>query len=132
MPGFTGFVGLEKFGDAKARNDAAQGETIYVSSGASGVGSMVIQLAKIKGLKVIASAGSDEKVEYMQSIGADASFNYKKSDSALQDELKAHGPIDIYFDNVGGKHLEVALDNMNLNGRVIACGAISEYNIPRE
>ncbi|KAJ7034859.1 hypothetical protein C8F04DRAFT_1001500 [Mycena alexandri] len=126
MPGFTGFVGFEKFGDAKP------GETIYVSSGASGVGSMVIQLAKIKGLKVIASAGSDEKVEYMRTIGADAPFNYKRSNSALQDELKAHGPIDIYFDNVGGEHLEAALDNMNLNGRVIACGAISEYNIPWE
>ncbi|KAJ7751444.1 hypothetical protein B0H16DRAFT_1548443 [Mycena metata] len=124
LPGFTGFVGLENFGDAKP------GETIFVSSGASGVGSMVIQLAKIKGLKVIASAGSDEKVEYMRSIGADAAFNYKKS--SLQDELKAHGPVDIYFDNVGGEHLEAAIDNMNLNGRVIACGAIAEYNIPRE
>ncbi|KAJ7439067.1 hypothetical protein B0H11DRAFT_2103251 [Mycena galericulata] len=124
VPGFTAFVALDKFADAKP------GETIYVSSGASGVGSMVIQLAKIKGLKVIASASTDKKVEYMRSIGADAAFNYKTS--SVQDELKAHGPIDIYYDNVGGEQLEVAIDNMNMNGRVIVCGAISEYNIPRE
>ncbi|KAJ7135918.1 hypothetical protein C8R44DRAFT_662176 [Mycena epipterygia] len=124
LSGITAFVGLDKFGDAKP------GETIYVSSGASGVGSMVIQLAKIKGLKVIGSASTDEKVAYMRSIGADAAFNYKKS--SVQDELKAHGPIDIYFDNVCGDQLEAAIDNMNQGGRVIACGAISEYNIPRE
>ncbi|KAK6980565.1 hypothetical protein R3P38DRAFT_2579786 [Favolaschia claudopus] len=120
VPGFAAFVGLDKFGDVEA------GKTIYVSSGASGLGSVVIQLAKNKGLKVIGSASSDEKVAFMRSIGADVAFNYKKS--SVQQELKNHGPIDVYFDNVGGEQLEAAIDNMNLQGRIIACGAISEYN----
>ncbi|KAJ6589397.1 hypothetical protein B0H19DRAFT_922385 [Mycena capillaripes] len=124
LPGFTAFVGIDKFADAKP------GETIYVSSGASGVGSMVIQLAKIKGLKVIASASTEDKVAYMRGIGADAAFNYKTT--SVQAELETHGPLDIYFDNVCGDQLEAALDHMNQNGRVICCGAISEYNISRE
>ncbi|KAJ7118541.1 hypothetical protein C8R43DRAFT_1137280 [Mycena crocata] len=121
-PGLTAFVGLERIGEAKA------GQTIYVSSGASGVGSMVIQLCKFKGLKTIASASTDAKVEFMRSIGADVAFNYKTTSVAAV--LAEHGPIDLFFDNVGGYQLEAALDNMNMNGRVICCGYISEYNSP--
>ncbi|KAJ7886738.1 hypothetical protein B0H13DRAFT_896904 [Mycena leptocephala] len=123
-PGLTAFIGLEHVADAKA------GQTIYVSAGASGVGSMVIQLCKIKGLKVIGSASTDAKVEFMRSIGADAAFNYKTTSVAAA--LKEHGPIDLFFDNVGGDQLEAALENMNMKGRVISCGAITEYNIPKD
>ncbi|KAF7332664.1 Zinc-type alcohol dehydrogenase-like protein PB24D3.08c [Mycena kentingensis (nom. inval.)] len=123
-PGISAFVGLERCGDAKP------GETIYVSAGASGVGSMIIQLSKLKGLRVIASASTDAKVEYMHSLGADIAFNYKTLPVA--EALEQHGPLDIYFDNVGGEQLEIAMENMNVNGRIIACGSISEYNTPRE
>ncbi|CAE6483967.1 unnamed protein product [Rhizoctonia solani] len=99
MPGQTAFYGLELVGKPVA------GETIFVSSGASAVGSLVIQLAKAKGLKVIASVGSDDKVNFLRGIGADVAFNYKKQNVA--DVLAKEGPIDIYWDNVGGSTLEV-------------------------
>ncbi|KAJ7462119.1 hypothetical protein FB451DRAFT_1353065 [Mycena latifolia] len=123
-PGLTAFIGLERLADAKA------GQTVYVSSGASGVGSMVIQLCKLKGLKTIGSASTDAKVEFMRSVGADVAFNYKTTPVAAA--LAEHGPIDLFFDNVGGEQLETALENMNMNGRVISCGAIAEYNIPND
>ncbi|KAJ6486467.1 hypothetical protein C8R47DRAFT_1177608 [Mycena vitilis] len=112
-PGLTAYIGLEHLRDAKA------GQTIYVSAGASGVGSVVIQLCKSKGLKVIASAGTDAKT-----------FNYKTTPAAVA--LKEHGPLDVFFDNVGGEQLDAALENMNMNGRVIGCGSISDYNIPKD
>lgn len=120
MPGQTAFYGLETIGKP------VKGETIYVSSGASAVGSLVAQLAKAKGLKVIASAGSDDKVAFMKSIGVDVAFNYKTEDVA--GVLAREGPIDVYWDNVGGSTLEAALDALSTGGRVVACGVISEYN----
>ncbi|CAE7116869.1 unnamed protein product [Rhizoctonia solani] len=121
MPGQTAFYGLETVGNP------VKGETIFVSSGASAVGSLVVQLAKAKGLKVIASVGSDDKVDFLKSIGADVAFNYKKDNIA--DVLSKEGPIDIYWDNVGGSTLEAALDACNTGARVIVCGAISQYNM---
>ncbi|KAK7039338.1 zinc-type alcohol dehydrogenase-like protein PB24D3.08c [Favolaschia claudopus] len=123
-PGLTAFCGFEGCADAKP------GETIWVSSGASAVGMVVVQLAKAKGLKVIASAGADSKVEYMRSLGADVSFNYKTT--PIAEVLKEHGPLDIYWDNVGGKSLEVAIEYSRLHARLIMCGAISEYALPYE
>ncbi|KAJ7141371.1 hypothetical protein C8R44DRAFT_763278 [Mycena epipterygia] len=120
-PGLTAFCGLEAYGDYK------EGETIYITSGASGVGSVLIQLAKEKGLRVIASAGSDAKVEYMRSLGADIAFNYKKTPVAAA--LKEHGPLDIYWDNVGGESVEAALEYSRSRARFIMCGSISEYNV---
>ncbi|KDN47627.1 hypothetical protein RSAG8_03417, partial [Rhizoctonia solani AG-8 WAC10335] len=120
MPGQTAFYGLETVGKP------AKGETIFVSSGASAVGSLVVQLAKAKGLKVIASVGSDEKVNFLKSIGTDVAFNYKKE--SIADVLAKEGPIDIYWDNVGGSTLEAALDACKLDARVVVCGAISQYN----
>ncbi|KAG8733472.1 hypothetical protein FRC10_012326 [Ceratobasidium sp. 414] len=99
MPGMTAFYGLELVGKPK------KGETLYVSSGASAVGSLVAQLAKLKGLKVIASASTDAKVEFMRSIGVDVPFNYKKE--SMKEILAKEGPIDVYWDNVGGSTLEV-------------------------
>ncbi|KAK7044412.1 zinc-type alcohol dehydrogenase-like protein PB24D3.08c [Favolaschia claudopus] len=121
-PGLTAYCGLEAYGDAKA------GETIYVSSGAGTVGSVVIQLAKHRGLRVIASAGSDAKVEYMRSLGADVAFNYKTH--PVSKTLKEHGPLDIYWDNVGGESVEAAIENARTRARFIMCGTLSEYNTP--
>ncbi|KAG6809818.1 hypothetical protein H0H93_015483, partial [Arthromyces matolae] len=90
------------------------------------VGSLVIQLAKLEGLKVIASAGSDKKVEYMKSIGADVAFNYKTSDTS--EVLEREGPIDVYWDNVGGEILDAALLAANIGARFIECGMTAGYN----
>ncbi|KAG9048320.1 hypothetical protein FS837_000254 [Tulasnella sp. UAMH 9824] len=85
------------------------------------------KIAKQQGLKVIGSAGSDEKVKYLkEELGVDAAFNYKTED--LKDVLKREGPIDIYWDHIGGKTLEAVIDNMNHLGRVIVCGYIDQYN----
>jgi NADPH-dependent curcumin reductase CurA len=94
------------------------------------VGSVAIQLAKIHGCRVIASCGSDEKAEWLrQEAGADHVINYRTADN-LNAALRAAAPegIDVYFDNVGGDHLEAALDCLKLNGRIAACGMISQYN----
>ncbi|KAJ7752416.1 hypothetical protein DFH07DRAFT_825215 [Mycena maculata] len=123
-PGLTAFCGFEGCTDAKP------GETIYVSSGASAVGIVVIQLAKAKGLKVIASAGTDNKVEYMRSLGADVAFNYRTTPVA--DVLKKHGPLDLYWDNVGGEVVELAIEYSRLHARLIMCGSISEYSVAPE
>ncbi|CAE6446937.1 unnamed protein product [Rhizoctonia solani] len=122
MPGQTAFYGLELVGKPVA------GETIFVSSGASAVGSLVIQLAKAKGLKVIASVGSDDKVNFLRGIGVDVAFNYKKQNVA--DVLAKEGPIDIYWDNVGvSRQIEqAALDACKVDARVVVCGAMSQYN----
>ncbi|KAJ6523331.1 hypothetical protein B0H19DRAFT_1201862 [Mycena capillaripes] len=123
-PGLTAFCGFEGCADAKP------GETIYVSSGASAVGIVVIQLAKAKGLKVIASAGADSKVEYMRSLGADVPFNYKTT--PIAEVLKEHGPLDLYWDNVGGETVETAIEYSRLHARLIMCGSISEYTVAPE
>ena len=120
MPGLTAWVGLVDIGGVQ------EGETIYVSGAAGAVGSTAAQIAKLKGLRVIGSAGSDEKVEWLRSLGVEA-FNYRET--RAKDSL-ADG-IDVYFDNVGGEQLEAALGALRPFGRVIACGAISRYNDER-
>ncbi|CAE6459784.1 unnamed protein product [Rhizoctonia solani] len=120
MPGQTAFYGLELIGNSKA------GETIYVSAGAGAVGSLVAQLAKAKGLKVIASAGSNEKVEAMKQMGVDVAFNYRTEEVA--DVLTKEGPIDIYWDHIGGPQLEAAIGACNLYARIIVCGALLDFN----
>ena len=117
MPGLTAWVGLVDVGQVQA------GETLYVSGAAGAVGSTVVQIAKRKGLRVLGSAGSAEKVEWLRSLGAEA-FDY--NETPLKDAL-ADG-IDVFFDNVGGAQLEGALNALRPFGRVIACGAISRYN----
>ncbi|KAF8984304.1 hypothetical protein BDQ17DRAFT_1260891 [Cyathus striatus] len=113
-PGLTAFVGFEGIIQGK------EGETLFVSSGASGVGAMIIQLAKLKGMKVIASAGSDVKVEYVKSLGADVAFNYKKE--SYESVLAKHGPINAFWDNVGAEALDAALVALTPRGRVAICG----------
>jgi NADPH-dependent curcumin reductase CurA len=117
MPGLTAWVGLVDVGQVK------DGETIYVSGAAGAVGSTAAQIARLKGLRVLGSAGSPEKVDWLRSLGIEA-FNYRETPA--KDAL-ADG-IDVFFDNVGGEQLESALSALRPFGRVIACGAISRYN----
>ncbi|KAJ5596885.1 hypothetical protein N7450_003343 [Penicillium hetheringtonii] len=106
-----------------------KGETIFVSAASGAVGQLVGQLAKHEGLRVIGSVGSDEKLEYItKELGFGGGFNYKNEKPA--DALARLAPegIDIYYENVGGEHLEAALNAMNNFGRVVVCGLISQYN----
>jgi NADPH-dependent curcumin reductase CurA len=122
MTGFTAWVGLSLV-------EVTAGDRVFVSAAAGAVGSMAGQLAKLRGCYVVGSAGSDEKVRILKDeFGFDAAFNYRSGElgPALRDA--APEGIDVYFDNVGGDHLEAALAAMRVNGRVIACGAISRYN----
>jgi NADPH-dependent curcumin reductase CurA len=122
MPGLTAYYGLFELGSPK------EGETVFVSGAAGAVGSTAGQLAKIAGCRVIGSAGSDEKLAWLRELGFDAVFNYRerRAREALA-ELAPDG-IDIYFDNVGGDHLEAAIGALRTYGRVVACGSISRYN----
>ncbi|GAW00787.1 NAD-P-binding protein [Lentinula edodes] len=120
MPGQTSYYGWKEYANAKA------GETVFVSGGAGPVGSLVIQLAKQDGLKVIASAGSDEKVQFCKDVGADVAFNYKTTSTL--DILRKEGPLNIYWDNVGGTTLDAAIENAANHARFVECGAISQYN----
>lgn len=124
MTGMTAYVGLMDIGQPK------KGETVFVSAAAGAVGSVVCQIAKIKGCRVVGSAGSEEKITWLiNEAGVDAAFNYKKTENLIS-ELRMHCPngIDIYFENVGGQHLEAALQLMNNFGRIPVCGLISQYN----
>ena len=122
MPGFTAWYGLFVLGDPK------EGETVLVSGAAGAVGSAVGQMARIAGCRVIGSAGSDEKTAWLRELGCDGVFNYREqAPHAALKELCADG-VDIYFDNVGGEHLEAAIGAMRTYGRVVACGSISRYN----
>ncbi len=124
MPGRTAYFGLLDIGEPK------EGETVFVSAAAGAVGSIVCQIAKIKGCKVVASAGTDDKLAWLtEKAQVDAVINYNKVDD-LEAELRRHCPdgIDIYFENVGGIHLQAALAVMNMHGRIPLCGMISQYN----
>lgn len=124
VPGLTAYAGLFDVAGLK------ESDTVFVSGAAGAVGSQVGQFAKIKGAaRVIGSAGSDEKVRLLtEEYGFDAAFNYKNG--PVRDQLKAAAPdgIDVYFDNVGGDHLEAALSSFNLHGRAVICGMIAQYN----
>ncbi|GAA5862774.1 hypothetical protein JCM8547_006541 [Rhodosporidiobolus lusitaniae] len=123
MPGATAWIGLYNIGKPKS------GETIFVSAASGAVGQIVCQLAKREGLKVIGSAGSDEKVEFLKAIGVDVAFNYKTQSTF--DILSQH-PFDLYFENVGGITLDAVLATISNKGRIIACGSVSGYNVPKE
>jgi NADPH-dependent curcumin reductase CurA len=122
MPGFTAWYGLFVLGRPQA------GETVLVSGAAGAVGSAVGQMAAIAGCRVIGSAGSEEKITWLRELGFDAVFNYREQ--RPRDALAGLAPdgIDIYFDNVGGDHLEAAIGALRTYGRVVACGSISRYN----
>jgi NADPH-dependent curcumin reductase CurA len=124
MPGLTAYAGFLEIGKPQP------GETVFVSGAAGAVGSVVCQIAKIKGCTVVASAGSDEKAAWLKEVaGVDAVVNYKTCGDLLN-AVRAAAPkgIDIYFDNVGGEHLEVALELARPMARFAECGMISRYN----
>jgi NADPH-dependent curcumin reductase CurA len=123
MTGLTAYAGLLDVAAMKP------GESVFVSGAAGAVGSMVGQIAKLRGAsRVVGSAGSAAKVERLAALGFDAAFDYH--DGPVRESLKAAAPdgIDVYFDNVGGEHLEAAIGAMNLHGRAAICGMIAQYN----
>ncbi|ACY19313.1 NADP-dependent oxidoreductase [Haliangium ochraceum] len=121
--GATAYFGLLELGEPKA------GETVLVSAAAGAVGSLVGQLAKIQGCRVVGIAGSDEKCAWIKDeLGFDAAINYKSEDVGKALDTHCEGGIDVYFDNVGGSILDAALARMNLHGRIPTCGLISTYN----
>jgi len=123
MPGVTAYYGILDRGRIKS------GETVLVSGAAGAVGSVVGQIAKIKGCTVIGSAGTKAKCDWLKELGFDHVFNYKET--TVDDALKqfAPGGIDCYFDNVGGDFSwHVLKDHIKFCGRVVVCGAISQYN----
>jgi hypothetical protein len=127
MPGMTAHVGLLEMGRPKP------GETVFVSAASGAVGSVACQIAKIKGCRVVGSAGSDDKVSWLlDTAKIDGAINYKRAEN-LSAEIGKLFPdgIDIYYENVGGKHLDAALDNMKPFGRIVLCGMISQYNATR-
>ncbi len=123
MPGLTAYAGLLEIGQPKA------GETVFVSGAAGAVGSVVAQIAKIKGCTVVATAGTDAKCDWLRSVGVDHAINYKSCGNLL-DAVRTAVPkgIDVYFDNVGGEHLEVAIEVAKPFARFAECGMIANYN----
>ncbi|RYY12185.1 MAG: NADP-dependent oxidoreductase [Alphaproteobacteria bacterium] len=123
MPGMTAYWGLLDVASAKA------GDTVFVSAAAGAVGSTVVQVAKAKGMTVIGSAGGADKCAWVKSLGADQVIDYK-GDVSLVKALGAAAPdgIDVYFDNVGGSHLDAALAHANDQARFAVCGMIEGYN----
>jgi NADPH-dependent curcumin reductase CurA len=123
MPGFTAYFGLLDIGKPK------EGETIVVSGAAGAVGTVVGQIGKIKGCRVVGIAGGADKCRYLvEELGFDAAIDYKSAD--VKTALKQHCPkgIDVYFDNVGGDILDAALTQLARHARIVICGAISQYN----
>ncbi len=122
MPGFTAYYGLFHIGKPEP------GQTVFVSGAAGAVGSAVGQMAKIAGCRVIGSAGSAEKIAWVRELGCDDAFDYR--DTPVRTALRDLAPdgIDVYFDNVGGDHLEAAIGALRNHGRIVACGSISRYN----
>ena len=123
LPGMTAYQGLMNIGKPQA------GETIVVSGAAGSVGSLVGQIAKAEGLRVIGTAGSDDKCRWLtEELGFDAAINYKSAE--LEQELSAAAPdgVDLYFENTGGPVQHAVFNLMNAHGRIMVCGMISDYN----
>jgi len=121
--GPTAYFGLLDVGKPKA------GETVAVSAAAGAVGSLVGQIARIKGCRAVGLTGSDAKCRWLtEELGFDAAINYKREDLSAALQRACPKGIDVYFDNVGGAILDACLQHMNLNGRIPTCGLISQYN----
>lgn len=123
MPGLTAYFGLLDVGAL------AQGETVLVSGAAGAVGSVVGQIAKLEGARAVGIAGGPDKCGHLvDELGFDAAIDYKHEN--LRERIKQTCPdrVDVYFDNVGGETLDVALSQVAMRGRVVICGAISQYN----
>ncbi len=121
MTGLSAYGGFFEAGKPRA------GDVVVVSGAAGGVGSIVVQLAKIAGCDVIGIAGGPEKCAFIQTIGCDAAIDYKNEDVRARIEALCPNGIDLYFDNVGGDILGICLDNLAYAARIVLCGSISEY-----
>lgn len=123
MPGMTAYFGLLDVGALR------EGETVLVSGAAGAVGSMVGQIAKVKGARVVGIAGGPEKCALLtDELGFDAAVDYRAEDFKAQVRAATPDRVDVYFDNVGGDILDLALTRLNMKARVVICGAISQYN----
>jgi len=122
MPGFTAYYGLFELGRP------VEGETVFVSGAAGAVGSAAGQMAKIAGCRVIGSAGSAEKLAWLAELGFDGAFDYHEQPAREGLRELAPDGIDVYFDNVGGEHLEAAIGALRNYGRIVACGSVARYN----
>ncbi|KXX76343.1 putative NADP-dependent oxidoreductase YfmJ [Madurella mycetomatis] len=121
--GLTAYFGMTKIGQPKV------GETVFVSAAAGATGSVAAQIAKIAGARVIGTAGSDEKVRWLkEELGLDVALNYKDPDFKAKFKAATPDYIDVYFDNVGGEQLDMALGRAKTFARFVMCGAISQYN----
>jgi len=120
--GMTAYFGLLEVGEVKS------GQTVVVSGAAGATGSLVCQIAKIKGAKVIGIAGADDKCTWLvEDLGIDKAYNYKEKE--WQNKFRKEvGHLDLFFDNVGGSILDFMLTRLNTNARIVLCGAISAYN----
>ena len=124
-----GSTGFTAWGGMLITGELQDGENVFVSAAAGAVGSVAAQIARIKGCYVIGSTSTDEKCQWLRdTVGVDVAINY--NDGILRRSLKAAAPngLDVYFDNVGGEHLDAALPRMNVKGRIPICGMISAYN----
>lgn len=127
--GILGLTGLAAYAGLTAVGEMKEGDVVFISGAAGAVGSAAGQIAKQLGAaKVIGSAGSAEKIDYVKGLGFDEAFNYKDGDVTGQLAKAAPEGIAVYFDNVGGDHLEAAIDNANTFARIAMCGAIAQYN----
>src|SRR6185436_7418586 len=122
LTGATAYFGLLRVAEAK------EGDTVFVSAAAGAVGSAVVQIAKAKGMKVIGSAGGADKCEWVLSLGADAALDYKSGPIVKLLMDAAPNGIDVYFDNVGGDHLDAAMAAARQKARFAICGMIEDYN----
>lgn len=122
MTGLTAYFGLLDVGKVKA------GDFVVVSGAAGATGSVVCQIAKLKGAKVLGLAGSDDKVGWLKDLGCDAALNYKSPTFAKDFRTATKDLIDVFFDNVGGEILDLALSRAKSHSRFVICGAISQYN----
>ena len=125
MTGMTAYFGMLEVGKIRP------GDVVLVSGAAGAVGSVAGQIAKIKGCRVVGIAGGPEKCRYLvDELGFDGAIDYKNENVAARLKLLCPDGIDVFFDNVGGEQLEIALSRLRLHARVVICGAISQYNTP--
>lgn len=122
MTGLTAYFGIIDIGKVQP------GDFVVVSGAAGATGSVACQIAKLKGAKVLGIAGSEEKVQWLKELGCDDALNYKSESFATDFRAKTPDLIDVFFDNVGGEVLELALNRSKPHSRFVMCGAISQYN----